>query len=306
MKKIILFVIIVLLVAIGAVYLFFPGNKQVVASMPVKAALPGVYRIMSADSNWKKWWPSSTAFQIYDYQFKIEGHIFNAFDISIKKRNDSLISRIDLAFIKADSMSIGWTAQINTGRNPFNRILKVTKAKEIEKHMSLILTALKNFLEKTENIYGFHISETTVKDSVLISTRSSFKQSPSVNDIDGIIQNLRKYIVANGAEEKNFPMLNILKAEEDHYEVMVAIPVDRKLPETNEFAPKFMLKGGYILEAEINGGLYSIEKAFAEFENYRSDHKYTSPAIPYQLLVTDRTKEADTAKWITKLYYPVF
>lgn len=294
------------MIAIGTVYLFVPGKIQVAASTPVKAALPGVYRTMAADSNWKKWWPASTVFHIDDFHFNIEGHIFNAFDISIKNGTDSIISRVDLAVILADSMSIGWTAQINTGINPFKRISKYNEAKKIEKQLGSILAGLKNFLQKTENIYGFSIAETTVKDSVLISTRRSFNESPTVNDIDEIIQQLRKYIAANGAEEKNFPMLNMLEAEKDHYEVMVAIPVDRKLPETKDFAPKFMLKGGYILEAEISGGLYRIEKAFTEFDNYRSDHKYTSPAIPYQLLVTDRTKETDTTKWITKLYYPVF
>jgi hypothetical protein len=28
-------------------------------------------------------------------------------------------------------------------------------------------------------------------------------------------------------------------------------------------------------------------------------------AIPFQSLITDRVKEPDTAKWITKLYAPV-
>jgi hypothetical protein len=29
-------------------------------------------------------------------------------------------------------------------------------------------------------------------------------------------------------------------------------------------------------------------------------------AIPYQSLVTDRMKEPDTMKWLTRLYVPVF
>ena len=101
-------------------------------------------------------------------------------------------------------------------------------------------------------------------------------------------------------------MLNVLKFDNSHFEVMTAIPVDKALPETSEFAPKFLLKGGHILEAQIQGGPYTIENSLKEFENYRADYKFTSPAIPYQLLVTDRVKETDTTKWITRLYYPVF
>ena len=100
-------------------------------------------------------------------------------------------------------------------------------------------------------------------------------------------------------------MLNVMKTD-NSYVAMTAIPVDRELPATNEFASKFMLKGGNILEAEIKGGPFTIERSFNELENYRADHKYTSPAIPFQSLVTDRAREKDTAKWITKLYYPVF
>jgi hypothetical protein len=100
-------------------------------------------------------------------------------------------------------------------------------------------------------------------------------------------------------------MLNMKQVDSSYYEVMTAIAVDRELPTTNHFAAKFMLKGGNILEAEIKGGPYTIENAFNVLEIYRSDHNYTSPAIPFQLLMTDRVKEPDTTKWITKLYYPI-
>ena len=87
---------------------------------------------------------------------------------------------------------------------------------------------------------------------------------------------------------------------------MTAIPVDRELPLTKEFAPKFLLKRGNILETEVRGGPYKIETGLNELENYKNDYKFTSPASPYQLLVTDRLKEQDTAKWVTRLYYPVY
>ena len=67
-----------------------------------------------------------------------------------------------------------------------------------------------------------------------------------------------------------------------------------------------LLKGGNLLEGEISGGFASIRKAFNEYENFIKDYAKTSPAIPYELIITDRTKERDTAKWITRLCYPVF
>ena len=62
---------------------------------------------------------------------------------------------------------------------------------------------------------------------------------------------------------------------------------------------------GNVLVTEIKGGTYTIKKSFDQLENYLTDAKRTSPAIPYEMMITDRSKETDTAKWVTRLYYPV-
>lgn len=63
---------------------------------------------------------------------------------------------------------------------------------------------------------------------------------------------------------------------------------------------------GKILSAEIRGGTYTSKESIKRLELYMDDHKLTSPAIPFESLVTDRSKEADTARWVTKLYYPIY
>jgi hypothetical protein len=80
---------------------------------------------------------------------------------------------------------------------------------------------------------------------------------------------------------------------------MTAIPVDKALPKTNEFAPKFLLKGGNILEAEIQGGPYTIEKGLKELENYRADYKYQFSRYSLSTVCYRQAKETDTTKWIT-------
>jgi hypothetical protein len=306
MRKILMGVMVLAALLLAGVYLFIPGKLKVHKTVSIRAAMPGVSRSLSHDDNWKKWWPGETPFTLNKYKFSIRGKIFNAFDIAIADGTDSLQSRLDLLFFDIDSMAIGWDAAINTSINPFYRVAKHRQAKALHQNMQTILESMKAFMEKTENIYGFHVAETTVADSVLISTRRSFDHNPTVQEVDDMIQQLKKYIADNKAKEKNHPMLHVLQADADHYEAMVALPVDHLLPETKIFTPKFLLKGGNILETEVKGGPFTIENAFREFENYRSDHKYTSPAIPYQLLITDRVKESDTTRWITKLYYPVF
>ncbi len=306
MKKILIGLVLLLAAALAVVYLFIPGKIKIETSVSLSAALPGVSRSLINDSNWSKWWPGKTPFIYNEQTYTIRGKIFNAFDIGVQNGKDTITSRMELIFITADMMTINWSAEQQTSGNPFQRFADYRSAKTTEKNMQAILNGMKVFLEKNENIYGFEVLNTKVMDSVLVSTRRSFDQKPSLQNIDSMIQSLKKYIARNNALEKNSPMLNVLKTDDSHYKVMTAIPVDRELPNTNEFVSKFLLKGGNVLEAEIHGGPTTIENSLKEFENYRSDYKYDSPAIPYQLLVTDRIKEADTTKWITKLYYPIY
>ena len=133
--------------------------------------------------------------------------------------------------------------------------------------MKEILQVMKIFLEKTKNIYGVEIKKTLVTDSVLISVRRSFEHYPNVQEIDAMIQDLRKYIIQNNAIEKNSPMLNVVKFDSSHFEAMSAIPVDKALPRTNEFAPKFLLKGGNILEARYKVDNIQLKPVYKKLKN---------------------------------------
>ena len=306
MKKILITLVLLLVFALASVYLFIPRKIKIEAAVPLNAALPGVFRTLINDRNWKNWWPGETPFAYNKQAYSIKGKFFNVFDIDIYSDNDTINSRMELVPVEANTMTILWNAEQVSSNDPFKRFERYWHARQTEKNMNAILQSLEIFLQKKENIYGVDIRETLVKDSALISTRRKFDHYPNVQEVDSMIQSLKKYIIQNNAIEKNSPMLNVFDLGNSRYEAMTAIPVDKVLPKTDEFAPKFLLKGGNILEVKIQGGPYTIEKGLKELENYRADYKFDSPAIPYQLLVTDRAKEPDTTKWITRLYYPVF
>ena len=306
MKKVLIGLVLSIAFLLAAVYLFIPRKIKIEAAVPLNAALPGVFRTLINDSNWKKWWPGETPFAYNKQTYSIQRRLFNVFDIDIYSDKDTINSQMELVLINENTMTILWNAEQISSNDPFKRFERHRLAKQTEKNMNSILQSLKTFLQKKENIYGVDIKEALVKDSALISTRRQFDHYPNVQEVDSMIQSLKKYISQNNAIEKNSPMLNVFELGNSRYEAMTAIPVDKALPKTNEFAPKFLLKGGNILEAEIQGGTYTIEKGLKELENYRADYKFNSPAIPYQLLVTDRAKEPDTTKWITKIYYPIY
>jgi len=306
MKRLLIGMVLLVAGLLAALYLFIPGRLKIVVTTTLHAALPGVSRSLHDSNNWKNFWPVKPAFTLDKREYLIKGKFINAFNIDIVSDKDTLQSIINLLFIGTDSITVDWSTEKMTSSNPFKRFVQYRQAIATEKDMMRILKRMKDFMEQTKNIYGIDIKQTTVTDSALISTRRVFDHQPTLKDIDDMIQSLKKYITVNNAVEQNFPMLNILQIDSSRYEVMTAIPVDRQLPFTNDFAPKFLLKGGNILEGEIKGGPNRIETALKEFENYRLDYQFETPAKPYQLLIKDRMKEQDTSKWITRLYYPVY
>lgn len=306
MKKVLIGFLIIVVCFFVAAYVLIPGKEQIKASITMKAPLPGVFRSLSEIDSWKTFWPGDTPFKLGDQTYSVREKLYNAINIGISSGTDTIISTINLISIKSDSLTLEWTAEQINSSNPFTKVAQFTKTSALKTNLNKIIERIKEFMEQPKNIYGIDIKQTIVTDSVLVSTRRSFDHEPTLKEVDDMIQSLKRYIAEQKAVEKNYPMLNIPSPGNSIYPVMTAIAVDKELPLTNEFAPKFLLKGGNILETEVKGGPHAIKTAFKELENYRSDLKYDSPAIPYQLLVTDRLKEADTTKWITKLYYPIF
>src|SRR4029077_17614911 len=127
----------------------------------------------------------------------------------------------------------------------------------------------------------------------------------STKDVYGLIEKLRDYLPKEGANEVGYPMLNVTRKEQGDYTAMVAIPVDKQMKGTSEIAPKQMLPNGFILTAIVKGGDDAIKKGLAAIANYITDYQKSVIAIPFESLITDRSKETDTTKWVTKIYYPV-
>jgi hypothetical protein len=171
--------------------------------------------------------------------------------------------------------------------------------------MDHLLAALKNRFDGEEVVYGMNITMSRVTDSVMISTRTLLDHYPSVEEIYLMIDEIRSYIRKNGGEETSNPMLNVFKEDKNQYLVMVAVPTRTAIDGNETFLQKRMLANGYILVSEVRGGEATIQRAEAAMKQYVTDHQKSSPAIPFQMLLTDRRAEPDTSKWKTKLYYPV-
>ena len=167
-----------------------------------------------------------------------------------------------------------------------------------------IATAFARFVENEESVYGFRVVPETVKDTLLITTSRETDRFPTTAEYYSLIDTLRSYAAERGASETNYPMLHITPADNRRHLVRVAVPVDRVLSGKGPIQFKRMVPGN-ILTVEWRGGIHSVMTIMQLLDTYISEHRFRSPAIPFQSLVTDRRQQPDTTQWLTKIYYPV-
>lgn len=306
MKKILFIVLSVVVLAAIASFVFIPSDIKISSAAISPVNHMAAHRVLMNDKVWSDWWPREEKLSYNGSGFSITKKMLNSFELSLTQHGVTTSGVLQIIPIKNDTVRLVWSYTLQTDKNPINRFIKYKEATTLKKNLDFLLDTLSSYLGKNENIYGFEIKRAIVSDSVLISTRKLYNHYPDEFEIDLLIQKLRTYIKSNNAKEMNYPMLNVHQLDSTHYDVMVAIATGKKLKETKDFAPKALFKGGNLLETELTGGHNTIENSFSEFENYKLDYRLTSPAIPYQLLITDRVKERDTLLWKTKICYPIF
>lgn len=313
MKKAILALLLLIVLALVAIYLFIPAQINISQSQGVQANQEALSRKIANPQTWDEWWPANLEDQKQTKPgaYILNGIVFKPVDIkliSVLIANSGKInteSELTLIPLELDSTLLQLHSTIATGYNPFVRVAKYMASKKLEKNFTEILQSISNRYSKAINLYGYDIQRQAVIDSTLIFTFENMKGYPSMNQVYNLIDRLRDYAKLHSAKETGYPMLNIFTPDSINYLVKVAIPVDKKLPPSGNISYKWMLGGGNILIAEVKGGQHQINKAHQQVLYYISDHQRKAPAIPFESLVTDRRQEPDSNKWVTRVYYPV-
>lgn len=306
-----LLVFLILALCGTALYFFIPSQMQLGTSIGIKVSAKGFSRTFPDDKMWKQWWPGKVkeinANTLYEFNNRV-------YTIAEKNPSSLLVNinitntlRSELLFIpeNPDSIVLSWVSKLYLPNNPVTRVQLYFKSLQLKKDLETIAHRIKSFYEKDENIYGLKIIKDHVRDSTLISTSASSKGFPTIEHIYALIEKLQMFALQKGAKQTGLPMLNIHTSDSINFVTRVALPVNKKLKDEGDVVYRWMLGGGNILVTEVIGGPFNITKAFKELENYVIDNRRVSPAIPFQSLVTDRRKETDTSKWITRIYWPV-
>lgn len=306
MKRIVAVVAGLLIIVLISGLLISPIQEKT-TRLTIACPTPAVARQFSSMDKWRNWLPekieNDTILQIANKSFYITTLLMNGFQaLSTDKK-----IAIDLQYIPKANKETEFILRTTYALpgNSFLRCIAWLTGDRSKSVQEKVIEQCKTFFSQPEKVYGMEIKRDKVKFFSWISTKANFTKAPSTQDIYRNIDALQNYIRSNAAQALGDPILHVHRESATTYELMVAIPTDRDLQTKNGFQLKNMILGS-ILTATVKGDEQSVTKAEIELENYVKDHQIVSPAIPFQTLVTDRSKEKDSTRWITRVNYPIF
>lgn len=308
MKKWIIAVAICMVVLTSLLFIFIPGTIVVNKSIVIENNLKGLKRVLSADTNWHKWWPGIAAEKgllLSNNSYSVTDVAFSSIFITVKHSNLDTKSSLTFIPVTIYSTELDWEIQVPTSLNPIKRLQTYLFTRTLQKDMPVLLSNMKQYYTSNASLYNLDIRREIVDDSTMISTFDSTRGYPSTEKIYSLIDKLRVYIGSQQAVATDSPMLNIFSRDNKTFFTRVAFPTNKTLPSKGDIAFRKMLYGGNILTALVKGAPGKADIAIGTMENYLSDFELESPAIPFYSLVTNRLAERDSTKWITKIYYPV-
>jgi len=290
--------------------LLLPEKRETIRSVNIPAPATAILRRIGQPGNMATWWPgppasdSGRTFGEGDYRF-VEAYVGS---ISLSVRHGSLPTDLSIGAAGSTSATtLTLTANTRLSANPWVRLRETLAHGTVRADLEALLLQLAGRFANPDDLYRFHIEKQQVRDATLVSLKQDFDHYPGTEEVYALIARVRTHIAGKGARETNHPMLNIYPQEGGRrLTAQVAVPTDRELPAEGPFLLKRMLPGGNSLMAEGRGGRSRVDSCLQALEDYVRDRNVMSPAIPFQSLVTDRTVEKDSTRWVTRVYYPVF
>lgn len=302
MKKILIGLLVVFVLALFGTYAFIPSSLSVSSVNILHCTANGSYRVLSDQKKWSDWFPRSVDSNNYAITKRLVYTVY----VTIHRDGENINSTMQLLPISVDSTAIQWKCRIATSNNPFKRIQRYQRAVNIKNEMDTILSHFASYVEKPQHIYGFPVERTGFPDTLLLAVKTITHTYPTTNDIYRQADLLRAHIVKEKATVMGNPMANITRLDSNKYQLMVALPVNKTMDDAPPFFISRMIPGNGFIRFEAKGGPYTVKEALHQMQLYFSDYRKTAMAIPFEYLVTDRIAVPDTSQWITRIYMPVF
>lgn len=291
----ILFVCIVIVVLIG-LFVFLPSPSVVSGTIGFHTNINGAYRTLSQQDNWNR---------LSAGNYKVTKRLLNTVEAEVRIGNASYPLSILLIPKSTDTVLLHWKSELPVTQNPLTKVTRFRTAAVLRDSIGAMLKRFQSYVADVKNVYGANISETSTRDTFLITTRFQTHSFPSVKAIYHHINQLRSFASRAGAKEVSYPMLNISTSDSITFQCMVGLPIDKIVKGSGDVSFVRMIPGRF-LTTYVKGGPQSIRMAHKMMQQFFKDYNRIAMAIPFEYLVTDRLNEADTSTWETKIYCPVY
>jgi effector-binding domain-containing protein len=314
MKKLLFALLALISLSIISVYIFIPDQITISTVEEVESSDRIIANFINESRNRNQWWPKDssanlstpdTITQDNGYHYQFNPGTLSSVNVLITKDDLKTNSVITWLPESKSTYKISWRTAFEASKNPVERFLQYQKARKLKDNMNLVFEKFLSYIVNTKNIYGINIERKLVRDTIVATSTMSSSSYPETGKVYSLIDEVKSYAGNKGSKPVNVPMLNISRDPRGGYLTMVAIPINKNIQTDNRVKINHLVPGN-ILVTEIKGGRGKIEEGFNQLKFYINDFKLTSPAMPFESLVTDRTKEPDTSRWITRIYYPIY
>ncbi|MFD0792353.1 hypothetical protein ACFQZX_02565 [Mucilaginibacter litoreus] len=311
MKKPALIILGILLLAFISIYFIIPQKIQKTNIIEIDANDINVAKFLVNKRAWPKWWPGKSnrsdsnnyEFNNAVYQLKNNTNI----DIYMQVKHEKLLINDKASYrISGDgACKVIWESEVQSSINPVKRIEEFISMNRHSNDIDNILIHFKKFMQTDTNVYGMTIKLTKVKNPIVLAGTINTAEYPKPAPIYRLINDLKKQIKAEGAIQLDSPMLNVNPVDKG-YESMVAITINKDIKPGQNMVINHLVKNANLLGVQVKGGKNTILNAFEQLKRYQNDHRLISPAMPYEVLITNRLTQPDTSKWVTNIYWPIF
>ena len=305
--------VLILLFLVG-IYLFIPATIHIQRSIRFSSSDINLTKYLRSSTGWGKWWPyenfdrkreENTEFCYQSFCYQVIKMTNTGAEIQLINKSFKSNTKLIYIPISIDSIEVSWQTSLPSDFSLVKRIINYQKALKITKNFDDILTRIKAFYDDEKLVYGLDIKGDIVRHKLLLTKEKTSAKYPDMNYVYNIIADLRKNISRYDAREMASPMLSIYKPYKKDYVITVAIPIDKEIPLAQSTSISKMVDGRLLL-TEVKGGPITVENKLSSFHQYVKDKRLISPAMPYEMMITDRIEVSDTSQWITQIYYPVF
>lgn len=302
----------ILILGISSIYIFIPDTIVISNISSAEATITGVFRYMSQDENWEKWWldekgKSHIKGEPFTYgsdEFQITRRYYNGVGIDIRQNGTKFSSSVHMISYLTDSTGSVWTCELPTTLNPVTRVRNYLMAGEIRKNMTGVMKVFSDFISVPKNVYGMTVYKTTVHDTLIVSARFTSREYPTTAQLYGYFDTLKMSIAKQHASPMGYPIMNLRKMPDGTYETQTGMPTNRLLKDNGKILA-LRMPPGLFMTADIKGGALSVDEGIRQLELVIQEYNRIKVATGFQILITDRRNEPDTTKWITRIKIPI-